>query len=301
MLQIALAGYQATGSSVPDVDGYSTVTFYEPDFNLYSKLEYEMNNAAIVNFYFRERADSSGTLFLDNELSDYTLTTTDATTGAVIRSVLYEGTYLNALTGEVADPYASFFPGQIDVFVGEHESHKINIHLVNNTTGSEVRFQLINIESLVAFSYLQVDRSNFDFRSATSTEGSANINITVGDKGSYVLVAPYASLTEVTGSDFDFAYPNSNVKYNRASITSSEGYIFEIDTFGSDFLTRSVDINNVPGYAHVGVLNLSPEISTRLMATNSSAFFNIRVTGAESLSQDVFVVQLSSKNLRFKL
>lgn len=286
-IQVAKAGVLKQRETDPDLTETSSAVYYEPGYNITNELDFTQNlvegeKPSAIYFYFRERSPYSS--FLNIFDYNYNIYAIDAYTGQPISS------YID-FSAEIPDPYlgADIGLGVIDLSLVE--SHCIFVRLNNQITNNDIFFKIFIKDNSISYSYLQIDNINYNNRPLISASSTGVLVSKVAPQGSYILIAPYAMIKETNNASLmDFAYPNSRVMYQRYNITTDDEYVYEVDSFGRDYVARSVDIFNVPNYSPVGVVVLGAELYNRVK--NTQTFFRIKFYGKSSQQEEFLYVQL---------
>jgi hypothetical protein len=299
MLQVAFGGKTLIDDgSIEIVDN---LTFYEPGYNVMFPLELSVPKSDSIYIIVRKR-DSNGSGF-DANFIPQTLTATakDATNAETLSAVTYASTrdewnddpsYATPVVVEIQNQLSVAPPSTLRVRV-------IDVELKDTTDNSFLNFRIIVEEDPtdLHFNYIPIHRTTYSDRN-TFTAAVRDIYMSLkSGSDAYLLVSPYAWLTESTKESFDFSYPQDSNYYKRENTFNSEDFTFSLNSTSHTFVGDYITITNVPGYRKVCLILIDNAIFNNIAALQRSINFTVSLVGELSGIEDTFTVNLYTQEL----
>ena len=290
MLQVGLLGYFVADGSQTFLD--STPTYYEPGFNIFSPLEFNLGTCDQMYFAIRERRDESGREFRENVAADFTISTIDVTTQEIIPSTVMDYSDVSSYFS-VTDENPPSLVILVRNSVDPNNPDRVRIvktFLKNEENNNAVEFRMIIEDSKQIHYYIVVDVDKFEERSKLSMgaiEATINVN-NISD--TYCLFSPFVYFSETEKSYADFSYPSGSVFYKRRLTYNNEDYSFIIEGYSHTFVLDNISLSPVPNYQRAAVILVDKHMYEDMLTTSSRIYVDVGVTGNTSDIHDSFRV-----------
>ncbi len=279
MLQIGLLGYFIGDSSQTFLD--NTPVYYEPGFNIFSPLEFNVATCDQMYFILRERTDPTEDNFRTVLSNNFILEVTDVTTGEYVPSIILDySTWSSSFPVEGID-----YPALIIVIRNSIDPENpqrvrtLKVVTKNGENNNSIELYVMVQDQKQTHYYLTVDVDKFEERRKSSMggiEGAINVN-NVSD--TYLLFSPVTYFKEVDKNYSNFSYPSGSVFYQRQTTYNDENFSFEIEGYSHTFVLDNIKFFSVPNYQKAAVLLVDKHMYTDLVTVSDRVYVDISATG----------------------
>jgi hypothetical protein len=291
MLQAAFGGYTLIeDNSTVFID---SLTYYEPGFNLMSPLEISIPKSDSIFILIRKR-ETTG---FDNNLvpANLSVSAKDATNG----EPLTVSSVLSSRDGWNDDPSSNTpilltITNQIGSGNTPLRVRVIDCEVKDITDNSFINFRVVVEEDPtdLHFNYIPVSRTAYANRN-TFSAASRDIHMTLrSDSDAYIIVSPYAWVSETTKDLSDFSYPPDASYYKREVTYNNEDFDFSLQSWSHTFIEDNISVVNIPGYKKAGLILIDNAIYNSIKELKRSINFTVSISGELSGIEDTFTVNL---------
>ena len=292
MLQVALGGYILISDGTTYVND---PVFYEPGFNLMSPLELSVSKSDSIFILVRKRTDGTVSDYDELDSSDVLVAVSDATNNELLSTNISNSSYNQWNDNPSSNtPVVLQINNQLGVGSSVLRARIIDCEVKDTTDNSFIKFRIIVEEDPedLHFNYISVHTQYPSERNTFSAAGRKAYVTLKSDSDSYIIVSPYAWLTETTKELSDFSYPEDSFYYKREETYNEEDFSFALQSYSHSWVADSVSVVNVPGYKKVALVLIDNSIFNRIKGIQRSASLVVSVVGELSGIEDTFTVNL---------
>ncbi|MHA1470755.1 MAG: hypothetical protein ACTSSP_09375, partial [Candidatus Asgardarchaeia archaeon] len=270
--------------------------YYEPGFNIMFPLEITSPKADRFYILIRKRLDEAETQWEDIQVTDFSISVTDASNGEDVEYSLIT----NSVYGGWNDDPSGSVPLVLDVINSIDLSNPtvrvraIDCYIRDTTDNDFIKFRVLVNDEDKYFHYIPVKVTDITNRS-TYTSVGRDVYVRIESSSDYyVLFSPYAYLAEAAESQSDFSYPLNSIFYKRQTTFNDENYSFSISSYSHSFIQEVISVMNVPNFHKAGVILIDNIRYKYLISGGENAYVDIAISGQLSGISDTFRVNFTT-------